>query len=115
VTTDFSFIATNLAWTLPALLAWIGVALAGGYVLRGRFAVASVFVGGVVLQIVTLVADFATSTALTVIGITSFSGFDHDVIGLLYGAKYIVQGLLSAVAWAVLLVGVFLGRTSTAN
>ena len=73
------------------------------------------FVGGVVLQIVTLVADFATSTALTVVGITGFGGFAYTDIVPLYVAQDIVQGLLTAVAWAVLLVGVFLGRTSATS
>lgn len=112
MTVDFGFAANNLLWTTPSVLGWLLVALTGGYVLRGQVVVAAFFVGGAILQIVTLTASFLTDTLLMFLASTGTGGLSYAVLAPVYLAVDVVQSLMGSVAWAAVLGGVFLGRGS---
>lgn len=105
---------TDALWTVfsfaPSILAWLVAALAGGFVLRGRWGPAGLFVGGALLQLVNLAVDLAMSVAVN--AAFSMGATSADAIGVFYGVVGVAQGLLTAVAWAMVFAGVFTGRAS---
>lgn len=106
------WLATSLLFDLPATLAWLSVALAGAFVLRGRLAAAGLFVGGALLHLVSIAVG-------TVTDVTLFAALDAGALGYeAYGpvsmALGMVQGLGAAIAWALVFAGVFAGRVSPA-